>query len=107
MLLKKYKKGGKAKKNLLNKAGSIPTFRRGFWGLSEGKTHREIALGAYKKQMEVAKWQKSKWQKPAPLIGRKFPTYTRKDLAIEVGVLGAATGIGLAIRGKRKKKKKA
>ena len=60
---------------------------------------------AYKKQMTFAKWKKSKWQKPAPLIGRKFPTYTRKELAIDVGVLGAATGIGLAIRGKRKKKK--
>ena len=62
-------------------------------------------LKAYKKQMNFAKWQKSKWQKPAPLIGRKFPTYTRKELAIDVGVLGAATGIGLAIRGKRKKNK--
>ena len=46
--------------------------------------------------------KKFDWNKSA--FKKHFPTYTKKDLALDVGALSVGVGIGAAIRSNKKKK---
>ena len=49
--------------------------------------------------------KKTGWKKPLFPKSKMFPSYSKYDLAIDAGVLSAATAVGFAIKKKKKKKK--
>ena len=49
--------------------------------------------------------KKTGWKKPFFPKSKMFSSYSKYDLAIDAGILSAATAVGFAIKKKKKKKK--